>query len=317
MSRVTVVMPVYKAEQYIGQAIDSILGQTYTDFELLLIDDVSPDHILDVMKGYTDPRIRFVRNEKNLGIAGTRNLGIELSRSEYIALMDDDDIAVPNRLEKEVDFLDGHPDMDVVGGHLRMIDKDGKDLQRQWSVCNNPKYIKAYLLLGNIIANGTVMFRKSLTDRYHIRYQDNFYGAEDYRFWVDCSLHGSIANLDEVLLYWRTGHNNETGRVRSEKNKEREETISRIHRYALEQSGFRLTDDELNVLNAVFKEEGILHDKEELGKLYGALKTIASQAEGLKLDHAEEIITMCRKRFGEKVGKAFFLWEKDMKNWRM
>lgn len=309
MYRVTVIMPVYNAQKYIKHAIDSILNQTYENFELLVIDDASTDSSLDIIKQCQDKRIRVVRNEKNMGIAATRNLGIQLCKTEYIALMDDDDIALTTRFEKEVSFLDKNPDVDVVGGHLRVIDQNGQDLNKQWTVNLNPKYIKAFFLLGNNVANGTAMFRKNFIDQYQIRYQDNYFGAEDYRFWVECSLHGKIANLDEVLLYWRTGHNNETGRVNQSRIKEREEVISSIHTYALNETGFRLTSEELSILNKVFKEEGVVENNEELEKLYATMKVIAAQAEQLNLDNAKEIKIMCRKRFGEKVGKAFYLWE--------
>jgi glycosyltransferase involved in cell wall biosynthesis len=302
-------MPVYNGEKYIRQAIDSVMQQTYSNFELLLIDDASTDSSVEIIKGYTDPRIRLIRNENNLGISDSRNRGIDLCNTEYIALMDDDDIALPTRLEKEIEFLDKNQDIDVVGGHLRVIDHKGQDMNKQWSVYLNPNYIKAYFLLGNTVANGTALFRKKFVDEHNIRFRNNYYGAEDYRFWVECSLKGKIANIDEIFLYWRTGHNHETGRVNAYNQKEREEAIDKIHTFALEQAGFQLDSEEIYILNKVFKEEGIVESKEVLEKLYKALKTIAKQAHELKLDNVDEIVTMCRKRYGEKVGKALFLWQ--------
>lgn len=307
MCGVTVVMPVYNTEKYLKQAIESILKQTYTDFELLIIDDASSDGSIDIINQCSDRRIRLIRNEVNKGISRTRNIGIELSNSKYIALMDSDDIAVPTRLEKEVQYLDTNKEIDVVGGHLRAIDMEGMDLNKQWSVYLNPKYIKAYLLLSNTVANGTTMFRKSFVDQYNIRFEENSIGAEDYRFWVDCSLHGNIANLDEVLLYWRTGHYSETMKVKSNKSRECEE--SNIHTYVFKKTGFCLSEEHISILNRIFKEDGIVQSREELEKLYFALKEIANQAIELKLANSKEVVTMCRKRFGEKVGKAFYLWE--------
>lgn len=307
MHRVTVIMPVHNTQKYIEQAIDSILSQTYTNFELLIIDDASTDNSIDYITNYKDNRIKLVRNKVNLGISRTRNYGIELSNTEYIALMDSDDIATPTRLEKEVRFLDENSDIDVVGGHMRQIDEDGRDLNKQWSVCLNPKYVKAYLLLGNTVANGTTMFRKSFVEKSNIRFDENSIGAEDYRFWVDCSLQGNIANLDEVFLYWRTSHDSETNKVRLNKSRELDEV--NIHNYALQKTGFLLTNNETVILNKVFKDEGIIENKEELIELYHALKSISKQANKLKLNNEKEVAAMCRKRFGEKVGKAFYLWE--------
>lgn len=306
---VTVIMPVYNPGRYLSEAINSILNQTHTDFELLIIDDASTDHSKEVIEQFRDPRIRYVKNDMNLGIAGTRNRGIELSRTKYIAFMDHDDIALPTRLKKEVQYLEEHPEIDIVGGHIRTIDQEGRDLNHQWSVYLNPQYIKAYLLLNNTVAISTVLIRKDFIDRHQLHFRDNCYGAEDYRFWVECSQKGNIANLDEVFLYWRTGHNNETSRVMENRIKEREEVIRAIQKYAIEETGFCLDTGELSVLLKVYKEEGVIDNQQELEAVYQVLKKIAKQAKELQLDNADEIVTMCRKRFGEKVAKAFFLWQ--------
>jgi len=309
MSRVTVFMPVYNAELYLKQAIDSVLNQTYKEFELLIIEDASTDHSLQILKSYSDPRIEIYLNEKNMGISYTRNRGLELCNTEYMALLDDDDIAMPYRLEHEVKYLDEHPDVQVVGGHQRQIDEFGNDLNKQWSVYLNPKYIKAYLMTGNTVVNGSAMFRKKFINKNHIRYHEQCYGAEDYRFWVECSLKGKIANLDEVMLLWRTGHGNETNRANEYNLKERIAFMNSVHNFALRENGFILGEYELEVINKVFMEDGIVENKEEMKQLYQALKLISEQAMKLKLNNANEVVTMCRKRFGEKVGKAFYLWE--------
>lgn len=308
MSRVSVCIPVYNGGKYLNEAINSLLNQTYEDFEIILVDDSSTDNSIEIIQSYKDKRIHLYKNEKNQGIAYTRNRAIDLANSEYIALLDDDDIAVPYRLEHEVKFLDDNKDIDVVGGHLRRIDKNGNDLNSQWNVYLNPNYIKAYLMLGDTIANGTVMFRKKFVNDHNIRFKDNMYGAEDYMFWVECSLKGKITNLDEVLLLWRVGHGNETQNVFNNKLVERNKVIDDIHTYALYENGFRLNQNELTILNKVFREEGTIDNQQEMEQLFNTLKNIARQASNYKLDNEKEIITMCRKRFGEKVGKAFYLW---------
>ena len=309
MSRVTVIMPVYNGEKYIEQAIHSILRQTYQDFTLLCIDDGSTDNSLKVIDSIKDARISVMSNSENKGIAYTRNRGLELAETEYIALLDDDDIALPYRLEREVNYLDANPDISVVGGHQRQIDENGADLNRQWSVCLNPKYIKAYLLLNNTVVNGSTLFRKSFIEKHHIRYKDNMYGAEDYMFWVECSRYGAIKNLDEVMLLWRVAGQNETFNRINDNQTERYAALSTIRRKAFEQWGFQLGSEQYRILNKVFYEDSIVETQEELVQLYSTLKEITKQARTLKLPHTNEIITMCRKRFGEKVGKAFFLWD--------
>ncbi|MGB8454201.1 MAG: glycosyltransferase family A protein [Anaerocolumna sp.] len=309
MNRVTVFMPVYNAEKYLRQSIDSILNQTFQNFDFIIVEDASSDHSMEILRSYNDKRIKVYQNERNMGISYTRNKGLELCKTEYMALLDDDDIAMPYRIEHEVEYLDEHPEIDVIGGHQRQIDANGKDLNKQWSVYLNPKYIKACLMTGNTMVNGSTMFRKKLIDENHIRYQDHCFGAEDYRFWVECSIKGTLANLDEVLLLWRNGHGNETSRSSRYNLKERKEFIDGIHTYALKENGFNLNDNQLGIINKAFMEEGTIDSEVELKRLYEALRTIADQANKLQLDNTSEIITMCRKRFGEKVGKAFYLWE--------
>jgi glycosyltransferase involved in cell wall biosynthesis len=128
--KVTVFIPVYNREKYVGDAIESILAQTFSDFEILLVDDGSTDHSVDLIRSYTDPRIRLACNEENLGIPKTRNKGVELARGQYMAMLDSDDRAYPHRLEKQVAFLDNHPDYAQVGSWCRMMDAQGHPLKR-------------------------------------------------------------------------------------------------------------------------------------------------------------------------------------------
>lgn len=309
MSRVTVIMPVYNGERYLKESIESILNQTYQDFTLLCINDCSTDNSLSIIQQYNDPRIKLIQNKLNLGIGSTRNVGLEMADTEYIALLDNDDISPSYRLEHEIQYLDSHSDIHVVGGHLRKIDEFGNDLNKQWSVYLNPDYIKACLLLENTVANGSVMFRKSFIDAHNIRYKDNMCGIEDYMFWVECSLNGSIKNLDEVLLYWRITSENETSRMLNKYKKERMSAFLKIRRYAFEQYGFELLEEELCLLNKIFYDDGIVETRAELDRLYYILKKVVHQARELKISNTKEIVTMCRKYFGEKVGKAFFLWD--------
>ena len=309
VSRVTVIMPVYNGGKYIKDAIQSILDQTYPDFTLLCIDDCSTDESLDIIRTFHDDRIQIIQNKSNRGIAYTRNRGLDLAETEYIALLDNDDVAMPYRLEHEVEFLDANLEIQVVGGHQRQIDGEGKDLNKQWSVYLNPAYIAAYLLLNNTIANGTTMFRKAFIEKHKIRYKDNMYGTEDYEFWVQCSLKGRIQNLDEVFLLWRVAGQNETFYRMNQFETVRKEALYKIRNHALTAIGINLTHEKLLLLGRVFYDDGVVDNLEDLEMLYRVLKEISDQALILNLDHSREIITMCRKRFGEKVGKAFFLWE--------
>ena len=128
--KVTVVIPVYNREKYVCEAIESVLDQTFADFELLVIDDGSTDRSREAVQSYHDPRIRLMSNEKNEGIPKTRNKGIGLARGEYLAFLDSDDRAYPERLAKQVAFLDRHPDYAAVGAWIDWMDEEGRPLGR-------------------------------------------------------------------------------------------------------------------------------------------------------------------------------------------
>lgn len=308
MARVTVLMPVYNGARFLKQSIESVLSQTYQDYELLCLDDASQDQSAEIIQGFHSPRIRYVRNEFNLGIAGSRNRGISLCQSEFIALLDHDDLTPPERLELEVRYLDEHLQTAAVGGNQKDIDEKGQIVRETWRVCHNPKYLKAFIMLSNTMANGSTMIRRDFVIKNNLHFRDDYYGVEDYRFWVDCSLKGELANIDEVLLYWRTGHDQETKRAKIEGGK-RGEKIREIQRIALKKNGYCLSEKELDILFQCFGEDTVLRDEEEIHKLYGVFRIITQQAYTFHPENEKEVIAMCRKRFGEKVAKAFFLWE--------
>lgn len=129
---ISVILPVYNSEKYIEKTIRSVLNQTYEDFELLIIDDIPTDNTMSIVDSIHDDRIRIICNGENKGIAYSRNRGIECCKGKYIALMDYDDIALENRFEKQVAFLEDNPDVDVVGGRIRQIDEDDNFISEVW-----------------------------------------------------------------------------------------------------------------------------------------------------------------------------------------
>ena len=299
MPKISVIIPVYNGEKYIKKAINSILNQTYTDFELLLIDDCSTDKTMSVVEEIKDPRIKIIHNKKNMGIADSRNIGLKNATGEYIALMDDDDITVPERFEKQVCFLDKHKDIDVVGGRYGVIDKDDKLIRLYAEPLNNPNYIRAYMMLYDPIGNGSAMFHNSLIRENNILYQNNCFGMEDYHFWINCSLYGKITNLPDVFLYWRYTKDNETNRTNTFIKEKRAEKFAQLHRYAFEQNGYYLTDNEFEIVNRLFPEDlkSIWATKEDVKKLHTIFLKIINQAKELNVCNAKEVEVMCKKLF--------------------
>lgn len=215
--RVTVFMPVYNRETYVAAAIESVLAQTFGDFELLILDDGSTDRTPEILAGFGDPRIRLVRNESNQGIPAARNRGLELARGEFLAMLDSDDLAHRKRLAKQVDFLAANLDHVLVGSWARKIDAEGK----RKKVLRRPltwERIRARLLFMGTLRTPSVLGRLDVLRRY--RFSADFPVCSDTDYWRHIVLEHRCANLPEPLICYRkhdggiTGANVELARDR-------------------------------------------------------------------------------------------------------
>ena len=196
--QITVLMPVYNVSLYVKEAVESILNQTFADFELLIINDGSKDHTRDKVLKITDERIRFVENEVNIGLANTLNRGIELAKGKYIARMDGDDISVLNRLQKQFDFLESHPDIDICGAGYEFF--GSKNYKVMYPETN--ENIKIGLLFGCCMI--IPLYRRASIQRVGLRYDQEYFPAEDYRFWTECMFKGlKMYNIQEILFRYR------------------------------------------------------------------------------------------------------------------
>jgi glycosyltransferase involved in cell wall biosynthesis len=176
---VSIAMPVYNAEKYLKQAIDSVLGQTYPHFELIMVNDGSSDKSKEIILSYSDIRIHYFENEQNLGIAKTRNKCIQNSAGKYIAVLDNDDIAMAGRLEKQVKFLESNTDYALCGSFYDIIDANGIIVNKM-KLPVTDKEIKTYLLFENCFCNSSVMIRSTLLKERS--YIESFNMIEDYYF---------------------------------------------------------------------------------------------------------------------------------------
>ena len=181
---VSIVMPVYNAEPYVGEAIRSMLGQRHADFECIVIDDGSTDGTDAVIRGFTDPRIRYLRNDGNRGLVYTLNRGVQEARGRYIARMDGDDISLPERLERQVAYLDGHPEVDLVATVVKLVDAAGNPMG-YWKEDREHvtgQSILDFLPVNNCIAHPSVMVRAEVLKAFG--YLDSQRQAEDYDLWL-------------------------------------------------------------------------------------------------------------------------------------
>lgn len=308
---VSVIMPVYNAEKYILKAVESILNQSFVNHELIIIDDHGTDNSIEIVKEIKDDRIRIIDNKKNMGIAYSRNQGIKDARGKYIALMDDDDIAPLNRLQIEVDYLNSHPDIDVVAGGELWINEYDEIISYYDQVICNPNRIKAELLFQDVIENGSAMFRKDFVVKNEIQYRDGFLGMEDYKFWTECSVKGKIANVSDVLLYWRKTETSETSRVRVGLKKEREKKFAQIQIELLKMSGFVLTEDEYSIFTHCFMEDKSNPlNREELNDVFLLIKKLIYMSREKKVDNYTEFVQVLKRRFAQKLEYSS-LWNDD------
>ncbi|MBU1567476.1 MAG: glycosyltransferase [Proteobacteria bacterium] len=200
MQKISILMPVYNACQYLSEAIESILNQTYRNFEFIIIDDASKDNSLDILKSYEDPRIVLVENKMNMGVAWTLNRGVSLARGCYIARMDADDISVPKRLERQIRFMESHPEIGIAGGWVKHF---GNGLSSIARVPIDPQEVHAYMHFENPLWHMSVIMRKDLLEKFHLQYDSSFSRSEDYDLWTRAIQHFPMANIGEVLVWVR------------------------------------------------------------------------------------------------------------------
>ncbi|MBI3134185.1 MAG: glycosyltransferase family 2 protein [Bacteroidetes bacterium] len=206
---VSIIMPVYNAEKFLKETVESMLNQTYTNFEFLIFNDGSTDGSLAILQQYTDPRIRLIHSDQNKGYLHWLNAGITESKGKYIARMDSDDISMPDRLEKQVHFLEQNSHIAIVGtGIVIFNDKTG---EKPYHSLSSGQEIKWGLIFKNRLIHPSVMMRREVIISSGILYRQEFYGSEDYRFWTEAIQHNlSVTNIPSALLKYRDHGNNFT-----------------------------------------------------------------------------------------------------------
>ena len=203
--KVTVLTTLYNKAPYVEEAVRSILGNTFTDFEFLVVDDASTDGGLEKVKVIGDPRIRILESEVNTGRAAAANRGFDTARGEYIAVLDADDIATPDRLAKQVAFLDGHPEVGAVGSWIQGFGASDALI----TMPANDRSARAQTLFGMPVIYGAGMFRRSVLEAHGLRCDPHWlHPSMDRLFLLALGRHAQYANLQEVLIHYRLGEQN-------------------------------------------------------------------------------------------------------------
>ena len=213
-SLISVIMPVYNGEKYLSEAIESILNQTYRNFEFLIINDGSTDTSEEIICSYTDPRIFYLKNDKNRGLVYTLNYGISVARGEYIARMDADDISFPHRFEKQIEAFDIDSDLGLCGTWAKVIGSN-----TILKVETEHERIKCGLFFTNQFIHSSVMLRKDILIELGNYYDENNFPAEDYGLWIELSCKIKLVNIPLILIEYRV-HPTQISTFRSEKQKQ-------------------------------------------------------------------------------------------------
>ena len=201
---ISVVMSVYDGVRYLHQAVESILAQTFTDFELILIDDGSKDDTCSILEEYKqlDPRVIVRRFEENRGLTVRLNDGIRIAQGEYIARMDADDISLPQRFERQVEYMDQNPQVGIVGSQMNVFD-DRAGLNGKFNVPCAHNQIAWALLFGRSFAHPSIMIRRVLFEKFG-GYDESFHVAQDHELWGRMIWATRFANLPDVLIDYRS-----------------------------------------------------------------------------------------------------------------
>lgn len=278
MVKVSVVMPAYNREDYILEAIESILNQTFQDFELIVLDDRSTDRTIEVVEGIGDPRIRLIPMPCKTSVPILRGYGIDLAQGEYVAFMDSDDRSALNRFALQVDYLDTHPEVGVVSGNYQFFGT----FDKFYEMPKTHEEIKHALLYRSPITNGACMMRRSILTDHGIQFRPEYFVCEDYALWVDMIPYTQMRNLDATLLYVRAHDKQITAQSwrDSSQLRLRRAILGEIHRSALKALNLELSEEDMEIYNlAVGESSSSYKSKPDVADLRRVFQSLLTQAE--------------------------------------
>jgi glycosyltransferase involved in cell wall biosynthesis len=214
---VTVYIPVYNGEKYIAEAINSVLSQTYPHFELIVVNDGSTDNTLQLLSGFKDERIRIIDLKENRGNCAASNVALKQAKGKYIARMDADDVSLPQRIEKQVTYMELYPDVLLSGTFLQLMNEKGKLSEDVWEYYLRDSDIKIDFLFRSAVIQGTSIIRKEVIDKPGLLYDETNKAsyAEDFDFFYRISQVGKLGNIPEILLHYRRHEENITKKLKT------------------------------------------------------------------------------------------------------
>lgn len=270
--RVSVFMPVYNAGEDLVAAMKSILNQTFSDFEFLIVNDGSKDNSLEIIQSFDDKRIVLINNEVNKGLIASLNIGLENCKGEFIVRMDQDDISLPTRIEKQVKFMDEHPEYGLIGSWFEDFGENIESKLVKYS--SDDTQIRIRHLYQTHISHPTAVIRTSVIRKHQLRFDPEFVHGEDYEFWVKTSAFCKLSNFPELLVLKRDHPRNITNQFASTM----QATCAKVKQKQFHQMGLDLTTDEVNLYTR-FADSEWNFDSYEMKTLTHLLERIQSANE--------------------------------------
>jgi glycosyltransferase involved in cell wall biosynthesis len=303
---VSILMAVYNGEKYLREAIESMLNQTYMNFEFLIINDGSTDATEEIILSYNDERIRYIRNEQNLKLIASLNKGLDLAKGKYIARMDADDISLPRRLEKQVEFMERNSDIGVLGSWVQTLGLE-KDREIHFKSGNNQ--IRFELFIHNYLHHPTVMLRNDILEKYNIKYEQYLH-AEDYAFWIKLSNYTKIDILPEILLIYRL-HGNNISEIQVEFQKKQ---TSEIRRIQLSDLGMYLSDNELTLYES-FIDDDLFYTPDEFKKILNIIQLLIFRNNEKKMLDVELLFSYFDKKVNDYIELNSYRMKKEINDY--
>ncbi len=301
-------MSAYNAAKYLREAMDSILTQTFVNFEFIIVNDGSVDATENIIRSYTDNRIVYIRNERNLGLIESLNKGLEIAKGKYIARMDADDIALPERLQDQLAVFREYKEIIVVGSDYYSL--KGEDLRHEINI-NDSDYQKTVLLFATCFAHPTVMM-KNIFKENGIRYGTNFKHVEDYKLWTDLAFHGEFYNVSKPLLKYRS----HSAQVSIENRVAQFEVSDTIRRDYLQKLGFSFSEEEFKI-HSLIGNNAFIRSKDQLFHIETWLNSLISQNENLRKLKTESFNHAIHKFWMDSCGNTnlgFFAFKTFMRS---
>ncbi len=258
----SIIMPLYNSELFVGEAVESLLGQSYGDFELIIVNDSSEDHSLKVLQKFNDPRINILHNETNQGIVFSRNKGLKAATGDFVAPFDSDDVAMPDKFKLQIDFLKKNTGYGMIGSWVRMIDEKGNLQKKRWKLNAKPEQIPAILLFRNYFVQSAVTMRREAIPKQG--YRKGYDLVEDWMMWHEIVKKHPVWNYPDYLVKYRIHKSSNTqAHPKQLLNKDRQ-----MFEYLCGELGIEPDDNSYELYSLIKNQQPINHRQlKEIDKL--------------------------------------------------